>query len=105
MSSRSFALALVLAGGCGYQFANHGQPLPPGAESVFVAPFENRTGDAEAGALVAAAVRDELARRGREGGAGAPARVEGEVTESGFGPSGPGGQTYRLTMEIRARLK
>ena len=33
-------------------------------------PFENRTADAEAGALVAAALREELSRRGAAGGEG-----------------------------------
>ncbi len=76
--------------------------MPSGAERVFVRPLENRTADAEAGALVAAALRQELARRGAGGDAGAPARIEGAVVSSSFGPSSA--TTYRLTLVVEARL-
>jgi outer membrane lipopolysaccharide assembly protein LptE/RlpB len=100
---RFAALALALAG-CGYSLTAGAGRLPAGAERVLVRPFENRTGDAEAGALLAAAVREELARRGSAGGESAPARIEGTVEQSASGPSTPGSATYRLTLEVQARL-
>ncbi len=97
-----FAAALVAAG-CGYGIAASGGRLPAGAERIFVPPFENRTSDAEVGALLAAAVRRELARRGAMGGAGAPARLEGEVLSTSFGASSVSG-TYRVGLLARVRL-
>ena len=48
--------ALAAAAGCGYAVGSGAARLPAGAASVFVPPLENRTADAEAGALVAADV-------------------------------------------------
>jgi hypothetical protein len=93
----------VAAAGCGYGFAAGQGRLPAGAEQVFVRPLENRTTDAEAGALVAAALRRELARRSADGGPGASARIEGEILDSTFGPSSVSG-TYRATLRVAARL-
>lgn len=78
--------------------------MPAGAESVRVRPLANRTADAEAGALLAAALRDELARRGAAGGEGGPARLEGTVLESAAALTSPDGSTWRLTLEVEARL-
>ena len=102
---RAVALALLaaLAVACGYGLRPSGDPLRAGAERVFVPPLENRTADAEVGALVAAAVRRELARRGAAAGPEAPARLEGEVLESSFGASSVSG-TYRVTLRARVRL-
>src|SRR5574337_1182494 len=99
------ALALLLAlAGCGYAFTAGAGRMPAGAESVLVRPLANRTPDAEAGALVAAALRQELARRGAAGGEGAPARIEGTILESAASPSSPDGSTWRLALEVEARL-
>ncbi len=99
------ALALASAG-CGYAVGagSAGARLPEGTGTVFVPPLQNRTADAEAGALVSAALRDELARRGVSGGEGAPARIEGEVTRSASSPLTTQGGTWRLVLEVRARL-
>ncbi|HZY02404.1 MAG TPA: LPS assembly lipoprotein LptE [Anaeromyxobacteraceae bacterium] len=78
--------------------------MPAGAESVRVGPLANRTTDAEAGALLGAALRDELARRGAAGGDGAPAHLEGTVLESTASLASPNGSTWRLTLEVEARL-
>ncbi len=105
--SRGFLAALVaLVGGagCGYAVGSGAARLPEGAERVFVPPLENRTTDAEAGALVAAALRDELARRGAAGGEGAPARIEGVVTRSSSSPLTTQGGTWRLVFEVQARM-
>jgi hypothetical protein len=78
--------------------------MAPGAESVFVRPLANRTADAEAGALVAAALRDELARRGAAGGDGAPARLEGTILAITATPASADGSTWRLGLDVEARL-
>ena len=98
------ALALLLLASCGYSFHAGESRLPPAAARVFVRPFENHTSDAEAGALVAAALRRELSRRGAEGGAGAPARLEGVVEDVSFAASSPNGSSYRLALTLSARL-
>ncbi len=110
--ARSLRPALALAAGlcagvlssCGYGLAAGKARLPAGAEHVFVRPFENHTTDAEAGALVAASLRQELARRHADAGPDAPARIEGAVEEITFGPSSPNGATYRLAVTVSARL-
>lgn len=104
MSARAAVLAALASAGCGYGFTAGSARLPKGAEKVFVRPLENRTADAEAGALLAAALRDELARRGAEGGPGAPARIEGAVERSAHAPSSPGSTTWRLALDVEARL-
>ncbi len=96
--------ALLALAGCGYGFAAGAGRMPPGAESVFVRPLANRTADAEAGALVGAALRDELARRGAAGGEGAPARLEGTILASTATPASPDGSTWRLGLDVEARL-
>ncbi len=102
---RGAVLALALAAaGCGYSVAAGAGRLPAGAEKVYVATFANRTTDAEAGALVAGALRDELARRGSSGGPGSAARIEGTVTQVAWIPTTPDGGTWRLTLEVQARL-
>jgi hypothetical protein len=103
------ALILVAAGaaaatGCGYSATAGASRLPPGAERVFVPSFANQTADAEAGALVASALREELARRGMAGGEGAPARIDGAVTRASAAPVTTQGGTWRLTFEVQARL-
>lgn len=102
MRRLAIALATVCLTGCGYGFSAGAGRLPAEAERVFVRPLENRTTDAEAGALVAAALRQELARRGADGESGAPARIEGTVLTSTFSPSS--GTTYALTLQVEARL-
>ena len=102
---RLAAAALLAACACGYHLAGHGAPLAGGVKTAAVPPFENRTSDAEAGALVAGAVRDELARRGAAGEGGA--RILGVVESAVAGPSSviaSGAQTWRLGMVASARL-
>jgi hypothetical protein len=99
------ALAAAIAlGGCGYRFANRAE-LKGGAEAAFVAPFENLSAEPELGAAVAAALRDELARRGAAAGAGARAVIDGEVRSGAPAPSTLGPRTYRIALEARARLR
>jgi Lipopolysaccharide-assembly len=96
--------ALALLASCGYSLSAGKNRLPEGAQRIFVRPFEDRTTDAEAGALVAAALRRELARRDAAAGPEAPARIEGAVEETSFGASSPNGTTYKLAVTVSARL-
>ncbi len=102
MSRPLLAAALTALVGCGYGFTAGAGRLPPGAEKIFVPPFDNRTADSEAGAWVATALRQELARRGAAGRAGERARLEGEVELIRFLPTT--GTTFQLTLATRARL-
>jgi hypothetical protein len=97
-------ILLVALTACGYQLGAGTARLPPGAERVFVRPLENRTTNAEVGAIVATSLRQELARRRADGDARASARIEGAVEEATFGASSPNGATYRLALVVSARL-
>jgi hypothetical protein len=94
------ALALLALGGCGYRAAA-GARLHGGTARAEVRPFENRSSDPGLGASVAAALRDELARRGAEG---AGAIIEGSVRTEGAAPTLPGGAAVRVALEVEARL-
>jgi len=97
--------ALVAAGGgCGYQLASGANRLPPGAERIFVRPLETHTGDPQAGALVASALRSELARRNASAGPDARARLEGVVEDASFTLASGNPPTYQLSLRVRARL-
>ena len=100
---RAAAAALALAG-CGYAFTSGTSRLPAGAEQVHVRPLQNRSADAEAGALVASALRRELARRGADAGSGAPASIDGEVEEVQAAPAAAGAGVWRLTLAVKIRL-
>ena len=67
-------------------------------------PFENLSTEASLGAEVTAALRDELARRGASAGPGAPAEIVGQVRAGAPGPSSPDGATWRIGVEVKARL-
>ncbi len=79
-TSLGWALALLLPA-CGYRFTAGGGELPGKARSLFVGVFVNRTAEPEVDAYFTAALRQELARAGREGGEASDARVEGAVTQ------------------------
>lgn len=104
MTARAALALALLATACGYRPAVRGGALGGGVTRAYVAPFENRTGDAEAGAFLSAALRDELGRRGARGGSGATARIEGVVEETRAAPSSPNGATWRLSMRVYGRL-
>lgn len=98
-------LALGLAaGGCGYAFTQRYRARG-GAERVFVRAFENRSADPELGAALTAALRERLARRGAAAGPDAPAVIEGEVEALEGVPSSAAGETFRVAIEARARLR
>jgi len=107
--ARVRVLALALAGCCccccGYSLSAGAGRMPTSARHVSVRPFENRTTEAEAGALVAAALRQELARRGADAGPDGAARIEGTIDDASFVvlTAGPP-PTYRLALTVTARL-
>jgi hypothetical protein len=103
LSGRALILLLALSG-CGYSLNAGAGRMPNGAQRVFVRPLENRTTDAEAGALVAAALRQELARRGADAGSEAAARIEGTVDDASFSTLGLNPPTYRLALTVTVRL-
>ena len=95
-------LALALLPGCGYA-VSAGLKLKGGAPRAEVRPFENRSSDPSVGAEVAAALRQELARRGAEGAGGAV--IEGEVRTGAATPSLSGGALLRVSLGVTARLR
>ncbi|MFQ5849387.1 MAG: LPS assembly lipoprotein LptE [Candidatus Binatia bacterium] len=50
--------------GCGYQFSGRGQGLPKDVQTVFVAPFVNRTRNVGLDREISSALRSEFHRRG-----------------------------------------
>jgi len=103
MRARATACGVLLLAGCGYAFTTGVSRLPAGAERVAVRPLANRTADAEVGGWVASALRAELARRGADGPASAPAALEGEVEEIASARAASG--VWRLTLVVRAALR
>jgi hypothetical protein len=111
----------VLAGfaalwACGYGFSQRYVAVG-GVDRIRVRPFENRSTEPDLGALVTAALRGELARRGAEAAEGAGAILEGEVratepvlTSTAAAavregtPSAQLQTTWRIALEVRARL-
>jgi hypothetical protein len=92
--------AALCLGGCGYA-VSAGLRLKGGVAGAEVRPFENRSSDPGVGVEVAAALREELARRGA---AGAGAVLDGEVRTEGAGATLQGGGTVRVLLEATARL-
>jgi hypothetical protein len=99
----ALVLAVVLGAGCGYAFTQR-YTARGGATRVHVRTFENLSSDPELGATVTAALRQELARRGADGGEGAPAHIEGVIAAGEPVPASEGARTWRVAVEIRARL-
>lgn len=94
------AAALLPLASCGYRFttAYHLRD----ADRATVLPFANLSGDPQLGAELASALRQELARRGA---AGEGAVIEGDVRAGDAAPSSPGGATYRVALDVHARLR
>lgn len=101
--SLPLAVAVLALSACGYALEAR-YVAQGGAERVHVRAFENLSTEAGLGAQVTAAMRGELARRGAAAGPGAPAEIVGEVRAGAPGPSSPGGETWRIGVEVKARL-
>lgn len=107
--------AAAWLGACGYAFSER-WVATNGAERVHVRAFENRSTEPELGAVVAAALRAELARRGASGDEGSAAAIEGEVralepaptsastVTSALGTPATRIGTWKIAVEVRARL-
>jgi hypothetical protein len=108
-SKGAASLSLLLLGlGCGYQL-QHGSGLPHGARSVRVAAVDNRTAQAEAGGVFAAALRSELASRGRLAGEGfSGPLLEAELSAIRSAPSAfaaAAAPAFRLEADLKVRLR
>lgn len=101
--TRVAAAMLLLLAGCGYRAVTPYRARG-GAERIHVRAFESDSADPDLGTAVTAALRDELARRGADAGADAPAQLDGVVrvtsgTSSSYFSSGA-----IVSVEVRARL-
>ena len=102
LRSQAVLVALALAG-CGYGFSQR-YVAAGGVDRIHVRPFENRSTEPELGAVVATALREELARRGAAAEGGAGALLEGEVRATEPALTSAAGATWRIGIELRARL-
>jgi hypothetical protein len=102
LSQRALLYAALALAGCGYGFSQRYVAVG-GVERIHVRAFENRSTEPELGAVVAAALREELARRGAASEAGA-ALLDGEVRATDPVLTSSAGATWRLGIELRARL-
>lgn len=93
----------LLATACGYRFSQR-YVATGGADRIHVRPFQNLSTEPELGAAVTAALRGELARRGSDAGEGAPAVLDGEVRATEPSPTSTDAFTWRIGVEVRARL-
>lgn len=102
-------MAALAFAACGYGFTTR-WVARGGAERVHVRPFENLSTEPELGAVVTAALRTELSRRGADAEEGAPAAIEGEVRAGEPVPTSVRASpvstvsAWRIGVEVRARL-
>lgn len=96
-------LLLAVTAACGYGFTASGR-LVGGIERAAVAPFVNRSTEPELGATLSAALREQLAERGALARQGGRAVIAGEVSVGAPSPAAPGGVSWRVTVDVKARL-
>jgi hypothetical protein len=96
-------IALLALSACGYSFTASGR-LAGGLPSAAVRPFANRSAEPELGAELAAALREELAARGALAGGTTGTIVEGEVSAGPAAPAAADGVSWRVAVDVRARL-
>lgn len=100
-------LALVLLGlatACGYSFTAAGR-LTGGFERVAVEPFANASAEPELAAALSGALRTELAKRGNLAAGTKGPVLSGEVTAGAPVPGAAGGVSWRVAVEVTARLR
>jgi len=59
-------LSLAIFSSCGYHLAGTGTTLPPYMKKIYIPPVKNNTSRAEVETYMTSALRDEMARRGKE---------------------------------------
>ncbi len=99
----ALALAATVIAACGYGFSQR-YVAAGSVDRIHVRPFENRSTEPDLGALVTAALRSELARRGSDAGQGAAAVLDGEVRATEPALTSTAGTSWRIALELRARL-
>jgi hypothetical protein len=75
-----------------------------GVDRIHVRPFVNASTEPELGAVVTAALRGELARRGADAPEGQGAVLDGEIRATEPTLTSAAGLTWRVGVELRARL-
>lgn len=102
-AGRGLLLALLSFAACGYGLSATGR-LAGGVERASVGPLQNRSTQPDLGAVLAAALREELAMRGALAPSGSEATISGDVTASVPAPAAPAGAIWRFSVEVRLRL-
>jgi hypothetical protein len=102
LASAVLAAVVVLAG-CGYGFSQR-YVAAGGVDRIHVRPFVNSSTEPELGAVVTSALRAELARRGASAPDGQGAVLDGEVRATEAGLTSTAGTTWRVGIEVRAKL-
>ncbi|MCD6453759.1 MAG: LptE family protein [Candidatus Aminicenantes bacterium] len=59
-------LSLAIFSSCGYHLAGTGTTLPSYIKKIYIPPVKNNTSRAEVETYMTSALRDEMARRGKE---------------------------------------
>jgi outer membrane lipopolysaccharide assembly protein LptE/RlpB len=73
-------LALLILTGCGYALVGRGSNLPPDIKTVYLKPFENRTGRSQVEQFVTRAIADELVKRQRFAVVASPTGADAEIS-------------------------
>lgn len=97
------ALTALALAGCGYGFTQR-YAATGGVERIHVRPFVNLSTEPELGAAITTTLRTELARRGADAPEGEGAVLEGEIRATEPAVTAGAGTTWRVAVEIRARL-
>lgn len=99
----AIAVAALALGGRGYGFTQR-YAAAGGIDRIHVRPFVNASTEPELGAVVTAALRSELARRGADAPEGQGAVLDGEVRATEPVVTSTAAVTWRVGIELRARL-
>ncbi len=97
------AVAAAALAACGYGFSQR-YVAAGGVDRIHVRSFVNHSTEPELGATVTAALRSELARRGAGAPEGSGAVLDGEVRATEPVVTSTAGTTWRVGIEVRARL-
>jgi outer membrane lipopolysaccharide assembly protein LptE/RlpB len=73
-------LLMIALAGCGYALVGRGSNIPPEIKSVYLKPFDNRTGRSQVEQFVTRAIADELVKRQRFAVIGSSTGADGEIS-------------------------